>query len=87
MRLAVMATCDRLRLMFFGNLRQDWSAFVLDLQHDERVVLLGMSCLGRFDIEQMVLRSAKRRGAMAGRRPARRYAGSPFPRLESVSWP
>ncbi|SDN56403.1 VRR-NUC domain-containing protein [Halomonas shengliensis] len=28
-RLAVMATCDRLRLMFFGNLRQDWSEFVL----------------------------------------------------------
>ncbi|SFT92316.1 hypothetical protein SAMN04487956_13224 [Halomonas saccharevitans] len=86
-----MAICDRLRLMFFGNLRQDWSAFVLDLQHDERVVLLGMSCLGRFDIEirgeRMVLRSAKRRGAMAGRLPARRYAGSPFPRLESVSWP
>ncbi|SDK21029.1 VRR-NUC domain-containing protein [Billgrantia gudaonensis] len=28
-RLAVMATCDRLRLMFFGNLRQDWAEFVL----------------------------------------------------------
>ncbi len=28
-RLTVMATCDRLRLMFFGNLRQDWSEFVL----------------------------------------------------------
>ncbi|MEQ6916450.1 VRR-NUC domain-containing protein [Halomonas aquatica] len=28
-RLAVMETCDRLRLMFFGNLRQDWSEFVL----------------------------------------------------------
>ncbi|RTQ97811.1 VRR-NUC domain-containing protein [Halomonas nitroreducens] len=28
-RLAVMALCDRLRLMFFGNLRQDWSEFVL----------------------------------------------------------
>ncbi|MDY7114802.1 VRR-NUC domain-containing protein [Halomonas sp. SSL-5] len=28
-RLRVMATCDRLRLMFFGNLRQDWSEFVL----------------------------------------------------------
>ncbi|SFU67990.1 VRR-NUC domain-containing protein [Halomonas korlensis] len=39
-RLAVMATCDRLRLMFFGNLRQDWSEFVLaelGLQRFERV--------------------------------------------------
>lgn len=29
MRLKVMETCDRLRLMFFGNLRQDWAEFVL----------------------------------------------------------
>lgn len=29
MRLQVMETCDRLRLMFFGNLRQDWAEFVL----------------------------------------------------------
>ncbi|EWH02143.1 hypothetical protein [Halomonas sp. BC04] len=39
-RLAAMATCDRLRLMFFGNLRQDWSEFVLaelGLQRFERV--------------------------------------------------
>ncbi|UYG07393.1 VRR-NUC domain-containing protein [Halomonas sp. M4R1S46] len=28
-RLEVMALCDRLRLMFFGNLRQDWAEFVL----------------------------------------------------------
>ncbi|MCA1773125.1 MAG: VRR-NUC domain-containing protein [Halomonas sp.] len=28
-RLKVMAICDRLRLMFFGNLRQDWAEFVL----------------------------------------------------------
>ncbi|PRY64442.1 VRR-NUC domain-containing protein [Vreelandella songnenensis] len=28
-RLDVMALCDRLRLMFFGNLRQDWAEFVL----------------------------------------------------------
>ncbi|GAB2792841.1 nuclease Fan1 [Halomonas shantousis] len=27
--LSLMALCDRLRLMFFGNLRQDWSDFVL----------------------------------------------------------
>ena len=27
--LAIMPLCDRLRLMFFGNLRQDWSEFVL----------------------------------------------------------
>ena len=41
-RLTVMPTCDRLRLMFFGNLRQDWSAFVLaelGLQHYERVAI------------------------------------------------
>ena len=29
LRLTVMETCDRLRLMFFGNLRQDWAEFVL----------------------------------------------------------
>lgn len=28
-RLTLMETCDRLRLMFFGNLHQDWSDFVL----------------------------------------------------------
>ncbi|MGP9664762.1 VRR-NUC domain-containing protein [Halomonas sp. AOP22-C1-8] len=28
-RLNVMDVCDRLRLMFFGNLRQDWAEFVL----------------------------------------------------------
>lgn len=28
-RLTVMETCNRLRLMFFGNLRQDWAEFVL----------------------------------------------------------
>lgn len=28
-RLTVMNICDRLRLMFFGNLRQDWAEFVL----------------------------------------------------------
>lgn len=27
--LVLMETCDRLRLMFFGNLRQDWAEFVL----------------------------------------------------------
>ncbi|PMR67374.1 VRR-NUC domain-containing protein [Halomonas heilongjiangensis] len=39
-RLAVMETCDRLRLMFFGNLRQDWAEFVLaelGVQRFERV--------------------------------------------------
>ncbi|CAM3353206.1 VRR-NUC domain-containing protein [Halomonas lysinitropha] len=41
-RLAVMGTCDRLRLMFFGNLRQDWAEFVLTelgLQRFERVAI------------------------------------------------
>ncbi|MCW4152552.1 VRR-NUC domain-containing protein [Halomonas sp. 18H] len=28
-RVTVMPLCDRLRLMFFGNLRQDWAEFVL----------------------------------------------------------
>jgi hypothetical protein len=33
-RVAISATCDRIRLMFFGNLRQDWTEFVLaDLGH------------------------------------------------------
>lgn len=39
-RLTVMASCDRLRLMFFGNLRQDWAEFVLaelGVQRFERV--------------------------------------------------
>ncbi|MCC5884264.1 MAG: VRR-NUC domain-containing protein [Halomonas sp.] len=39
-RLTLMPWCDRLRLMFFGNLRQDWSEFVLTelgLQRFERV--------------------------------------------------
>ncbi|MFY0991843.1 VRR-NUC domain-containing protein [Halomonas sp. C05BenzN] len=39
-RLTVMETCDRLRLMFFGNLRQDWAEFVLaelGVQRFERV--------------------------------------------------
>lgn len=39
-RLTVMPSCDRVRLMFFGNLRQDWSEFVLaelGLQRFERV--------------------------------------------------
>ncbi|MGR2740038.1 VRR-NUC domain-containing protein [Billgrantia sp. Q4P2] len=41
-RLTVMPWCDRLRLMFFGNLRQDWAEFVLTelgLQRFERVEL------------------------------------------------
>ncbi|MFC7368370.1 VRR-NUC domain-containing protein [Vreelandella zhaodongensis] len=41
-RLTVMALCDRLRLMFFGNLRQDWAEFVLTelgLQRFEQVPL------------------------------------------------
>lgn len=41
-RLAVMETCDRLRLMFFGNLRQGWEEFVLTelgLQRFEAVPL------------------------------------------------
>ena len=39
-RLTVMELCDRLRLMFFGNLRQDWAEFVLaelGVQRFERV--------------------------------------------------
>jgi hypothetical protein len=39
-RLGVMETCDRVRLMFFGNLHQDWAEFVLaelGLQRFERV--------------------------------------------------
>lgn len=45
-RLNVMALCDRLRLMFFGNLRQDWAEFVLTelgLQRFEQVPLTGES--------------------------------------------
>ncbi|WP_301584835.1 VRR-NUC domain-containing protein [Halomonas alkaliantarctica] len=45
-RLTVMAFCDRLRLMFFGNLRQDWAEFVLTelgLQRFEQVPLTAES--------------------------------------------
>ena len=45
-RLNVMALCDRLRLMFFGNLRQDWAEFVLTelgLQRFEQVPLTAES--------------------------------------------
>ncbi|MET3432987.1 tetratricopeptide (TPR) repeat protein [Herbaspirillum seropedicae] len=42
LRLRVQDLCDRLRLMFFGNLRQDWSEFVL-------------ADLGRFRYERVAL--------------------------------
>ena len=45
-RLTVMALCDRLRLMFFGNLRQDWAEFVLTelgLQRFEQVPITAAS--------------------------------------------
>ncbi|GGC94998.1 VRR-NUC domain-containing protein [Vreelandella lutescens] len=45
-RLNIMALCDRLRLMFFGNLRQDWAEFVLTelgLQRFEQVPLTAAS--------------------------------------------
>ncbi|WP_404376015.1 VRR-NUC domain-containing protein [Vreelandella aquamarina] len=45
-RLGIMALCDRLRLMFFGNLRQDWAEFVLTelgLQRFEQVPLTAES--------------------------------------------
>lgn len=45
-RLDVMALCDRLRLMFFGNVRQDWAEFVLTelgLQRFEQVPLTAAS--------------------------------------------
>lgn len=41
-RILVKPLCERLRLMFFGNLRQDWSEFVLadlGLVHYEQVAL------------------------------------------------
>ncbi|MBZ5488870.1 VRR-NUC domain-containing protein [Halomonas aquamarina] len=45
-RLEVMDICDRLRLMFFGNLRQDWAEFVLTelgLQQFENVAFTDAS--------------------------------------------
>ncbi|WP_404472744.1 VRR-NUC domain-containing protein [Vreelandella venusta] len=45
-RLTIMALCDRLRLMFFGNLRQDWAEFVLTelgLQRFEQVPITAAS--------------------------------------------
>ena len=32
----ITALCDRLRLMFFGNLHQDWSEFVLSDESQSR---------------------------------------------------
>ncbi|MBY6207377.1 MULTISPECIES: VRR-NUC domain-containing protein [Halomonas] len=46
-RLTVMEVCDRLRLMFFGNLRQSWSDFV-------------MAELGHMRYEQVALDPASR---------------------------
>lgn len=45
--LGVNALCDRLRLLYFGNLRQDWSTFVL-------------ADLGIFQYEQVPLTTAAR---------------------------
>lgn len=55
--LRLMPLCDRLRLMFFGNLRQDWSTFVLaelGLQRFEAVELddRARGFQSRADIEQ-----------------------------------
>lgn len=46
--LRIMPLCDRIRLMFFGNLRQDWSEFVLaDLGlHQYETVAFTPSCRG-----------------------------------------
>jgi len=47
LRILVKPLCDRLRLIFFGNLRQDWTEFVL-------------SDLGLFRYEQVDISSASR---------------------------
>ncbi|QOY96202.1 VRR-NUC domain-containing protein [Massilia sp. UMI-21] len=47
LRILVKPLCDRLRLLFFGNLRQDWTEFVL-------------SDLGMFRFEQVEISQASR---------------------------
>ena len=52
--------CERLRLMFFGNLRQDWSEFVLaDLGVFKYVIALAMAGVSILMMSRVVYPSFK----------------------------
>ncbi|MGM0543836.1 MAG: VRR-NUC domain-containing protein [Pseudomonadota bacterium] len=83
-RLTVMDICDRLRLMFFGNLRQDWAEFVLTelgLQRFETVPFTPHSrafqCRHEVDLYLELHRLRQRLDA--GERPADLYPEVPPP--------
>ncbi|MBB3192373.1 VRR-NUC domain-containing protein [Halomonas cerina] len=74
-RLILMDLCDRLRLMFFGNLRQDWAEFVLaelGLQRFETVPLDAASRAfqQRAEVDAYLVLHRLRERLDAGERPA-----------------
>ncbi|KPQ19692.1 VRR-NUC domain-containing protein [Halomonas sp. HL-93] len=82
MRLSVMNICDRLRLMFFGNLRQDWAEFVLTelgLQRFETVPFTPESRAfqSRHEVDTYLALHYLRQRLDAGERPADLYQELP----------
>lgn len=87
-RLEVMALCDRLRLMFFGNLRQDWAEFVLTelgLQRFERVAFNAASRAfqSRAEVDVYLHLHRLRQRLDEGEPPASVYAELP-PRADNA---
>jgi hypothetical protein len=83
-RLTVMETCDRLRLMFFGNLRQDWAEFVLTelgLQRFETVSFTPQSRAfqSRCDVDTYLALHHLRQRLDAGEPPADLHEEVPPP--------
>ncbi|HSP31965.1 MAG TPA: VRR-NUC domain-containing protein, partial [Halomonas sp.] len=81
-RLKVMETCDRLRLMFFGNLRQDWAEFVLTalgLQRFETVPFTPQSRAfqSRAEVDAYLALHRLRQRLDAGESPADLYLEVP----------
>jgi len=89
-RLTVMATCERLRLMFFGNLRQDWAEFVLaelGVQRFERVAITPHSrAFGRREeVDAYLALQRLRERLEAGEPVDALYAALPAP-LSNNAW-
>ncbi|WP_346796597.1 VRR-NUC domain-containing protein [Halomonas sp. Bachu 37] len=83
-RLTVMDTCDRLRLMFFGNLRQDWAEFVLTelgLQRFETVPFTPQSRAfqSRHEVDTYLTLHRLRQRLDAGESPAELQGEMPPP--------
>ena len=81
-RLTVMESCDRLRLMFFGNLRQDWAEFVLaelGLQRFEVVPLTpdSRAFQSRQEVDTYLALHRLRQRLDAGELPADLYPALP----------